>query len=339
MTQILMETLGIYKENYLQCIGQEKFKKIETPVALLEEWSDINNRLARFAIQHRDEEGRLEAPTSLKDLVAGVEARRSRYSKTVLTSEGPRHRDLPSTPAYSSKPRYPDREQARTATSGYSNRNSNSQAVSRRPFVARHSQVEDYDEYSLMDENESDKTIDCVNPMLHPERYQKPLSPIDDDDEYEDNWISDGETDGNLDVLGQPRFPTSVISKPKTLFNEKARPADPTRPCYRHFQKRCTDGDKCGWSHKLVDMQKLAQDKVDELFNSNFVPSELIQSRLNQRRSDSSSNRNASLTRQYGTQELTESSESESIQIGNHSNSNQVQFESGESRSNASQNS
>jgi hypothetical protein len=116
MTQILMETLGIYKENYMQCIGEEKFKKIETPVALLEEWNDINNRLARFAIQHRDEESRLEARTNLKDLVAGVEARRSRYTKSVLTSEGPRHRDLPSTPAYSSKSRYPDREQTRTPT-------------------------------------------------------------------------------------------------------------------------------------------------------------------------------------------------------------------------------
>jgi hypothetical protein len=203
-------------------------------------------------------------------------------------------------------------------------------------------EVDDFDYYSLMDESEfdADRTIDVENPMLHPERYQQAAHP------YESVTIEDTgfeeESYGNLDVVGQPRFNPSTSGQPKTLFNDKARPADPTKPCYAHYQGKCLNGDRCGWSHKLVDMQALYQRKVDELFGSPFIEPGGIQARLNQRRSGSTPNRHSTITQHFGSQGLEtweEPPDSESIQVGQHSNTNQVQFESGESRSNASQNS
>jgi hypothetical protein len=327
MVRIFHTTLGSYVKNFENCIGLETLKKIQTVPDWIAEMRRINNQLANKAETLRSDESLLAPRPKLDDIVTRVNSRRQ--PKSIMTSDGPRDSRLPSTPAYSSKPNFTDRVQSRSTAPGFVRRDQSSSAGGGyRPFVRN--SVIDHD-YNLLDD-----TFDCPNPLLDSrgDIRKLPLSPIEQDEDGERDWDQE-ESAGQLDVMGQQskfQFPTGS----KTLFESKGRPTDPTRPCYKFFQDRCSDGDKCGWSHKLEDMRKLAQEKVDELFNSKFVVPEVIQSKLNQRRSNSTPNRNASVTRQYGTQELSEPSESDSNQIGNHSNQIQVQFESQE-RSNASQ--
>jgi hypothetical protein len=321
--QIIMKTFGPYREILTSCIGgAEQLKTFKTPDAIFTELRRVNNRLANVAEDLRAEKNKMKPQKKLDDYIPDNRDRR-RPPTQVMTKDGPRDVRLPATPYPSSKPQYSERVQSRATAPVFARRDRPTDQTGRyRPFN-RSSVLE-------TDHNHPDDTFNCDNPLLdsHGDFRKLPLSPIDQEDDGEEDWHVE-ESVGNLDVIGQSRFPFQGGQK---LYEPtKGAKPDSTKPCFKFFGGTCQDGKACGWSHNLEHMSQLMDEKLDEIFNSKFFVPEKIKARLYNRSSNApTTNRNASLTRVFS------SSETDNEAFSRPEN-HQEPMEASESRSNASQ--
>ena len=308
--QVLCRSMGQYKMNFENRIGMENLKKMKK----VDEWfavmRNINNQLANKAVVLRADDSKIARMVKLDTIEKEIISNRELYPKAVMTRDGPRDTRLPMTPylrpttagqppfrSNASEPNRPlnnqDYQRRRYGTAATLDSvisRGDEQFLGRFPeeYYPRDTRVEVEDDYNLLDE-----TGECQNPLVT-EEVRRQYSPFGE--ENEDEWAY-GRYDESFGAFNSMMsFPRSPMpGGQKTLFDPKApKPRDPTKPCFRHFEKKDCPGN-CGWDHSQAGMHKLMLERMNVILDSPFVPLELLKSEIYKREHGTPQRRNAAL--------------------------------------------
>ena len=298
--QVLSRSTGQYKSNFENHIGMEALKKMKR----VDEWFTvmraINNQLANKAAALRSDDAKIGRSVKLDTIEKEINSRRE-HPRTLMTRNGPRDVRLPMTPysrptidgpapfrSIAPDPARPsniqDYQRQRFGTSvmpesvltrgddGFRGRYPDE-------FYGQDTRVEFEEDYNLLEE-----TRDCENPLVVVglDEVRRQYTQIGEENEDDWNWRNFDESFGALDaMIPTGRSPTH--GGQRTLFDHNAvKPCDPTKPCFRHFEKRDCPGN-CGWDHSQATMHKLMLERMNIVLDSPFVPLELLKSEIAKR--------------------------------------------------------